>query len=291
MNYGEWLDFWLQTFTRSRVKNSTFHSYLQDAAYLVPLHALTLSELDYLTLQGFINSLACYSASVVRRVMGLLRRSLDCAVRCGKLPAHCANVLELPRCKAARKVEALSEFEIAQLFELPAHQRGHYFDFFMFMLFSGLRVGEAIALEHGDIRGDVLHVCRREYRGEVIEEPKTAAGVRDIPLTPELRELIKHSGTQCGLIFRNSRGDMIKYRHAYDSWQRLQSRANFRNRYGLHTFRHTFASMAYRGGADIKTLSELLGHSHVSVTYDTYCHITCEQAADAMRCMRVALRR
>ena len=42
---------------------------------------------------------------------------------------------------------------------------------------------------------------------------------------------------------------------------------------GVHTLRHTFASMLFSKGIDIKIISKLLGHSTVKITYDTYVHL------------------
>lgn len=286
MVYKEWLDVWLDTFVRTHVKPSTFRSYKQDSGYLTPLFDLELNELDYFRCQTFVNSLSAYSRSLIGRVTGLLRRSMDCAVRCGKISGHNLNSLEIPKGKPTKRVQALSEFEINQLYKVPAHQRGHYYDFFMFLLFSGMRIGEAIALEHEDIYGEVIHIRRRNYRGEVYEQPKTAAGVRDIPLTAELSALINRAGSRSGTLWRNSRGEEIDYRRALDCWHKLQKRAGFVRSYGLHALRHTFATILYNRGADIKTLSALLGHSKVSVTYDIYCHVTREQLKNAIELMR-----
>lgn len=46
-----------------------------------------------------------------------------------------------------------------------------------------------------------------------------------------------------------------------------------RNDYGIHVLRHTFASMLFAKGVDVKIVSQLLGHSTVKITYDTYVHL------------------
>ena len=43
--------------------------------------------------------------------------------------------------------------------------------------------------------------------------------------------------------------------------------------YGIHALRHTFASMLFLKGVDVKIVSKLLGHSSVKITYDTYVHL------------------
>jgi len=51
---------------------------------------------------------------------------------------------------------------------------------------------------------------------------------------------------------------------------------------GMHTLRHTFASTMFENNIDVKTVSEILGHSTTGITYDTYIHIIKEQKAKAM---------
>jgi len=52
--------------------------------------------------------------------------------------------------------------------------------------------------------------------------------------------------------------------------------------YGVHALRHTFATLLLKNKIDIKTVSKLLGHSDVSITYNTYIHVIKEQEAEAV---------
>lgn len=52
--------------------------------------------------------------------------------------------------------------------------------------------------------------------------------------------------------------------------------------YGMHALRHTFATTLFTNGVDIKTISELLGHSDITVTYNTYVHIIKKLKRDAV---------
>jgi site-specific recombinase XerD len=52
--------------------------------------------------------------------------------------------------------------------------------------------------------------------------------------------------------------------------------------YGIHALRHTFATLLLTNDVDIKTVSELLGHSDVTITYNTYIHVIKEQKRKAL---------
>lgn len=53
--------------------------------------------------------------------------------------------------------------------------------------------------------------------------------------------------------------------------------------YGLHSLRHTFASRLFANGEDVKTVSELLGHSDITITYNTYIHLINQQKKNAVK--------
>ena len=51
----------------------------------------------------------------------------------------------------------------------------------------------------------------------------------------------------------------------------------------VHSFRHTFATNLIQAGVDVKVVSQLLGHSSVKITYDTYVHMGVDRAIEAVK--------
>lgn len=72
-----------------------------------------------------------------------------------------------------------------------------------------------------------------------------------------------------------------------NSYLGICKKANIDNPQGLHTLRHTFASLMIRKGIDIKIISEMLGHSSVSFTYNTYVHLIEEEKAKVISQLEV----
>ncbi len=64
-----------------------------------------------------------------------------------------------------------------------------------------------------------------------------------------------------------------------DTYKRICKKAEISNPQGVHTLRHTCASLLIRKGIDIKIISEMLGHASVSFTYNTYVHLLDEEKA------------
>ena len=150
-------------------------------------------------------------------------------------------------------------------------------------LYTGLRIGELCALRWEDIEGNCIAVRKTMQRlkkpsGEGTElfigAPKTNTSLRTIPLPSFLGELIatyKNSRSvgeyfvaEPGLPVTEPRVMQYKFRKYLR--QAGIEKANF------HALRHTFATSCIALGFDIKTLSDVMGHSSVKTTMDRYVH-------------------
>lgn len=271
MLYKDFLQQWLDVYKRRQLKHSTFNNYLYQLKHLQSLFDADTADISIFDCQNVINTMADngLSLSAIKHVSTILKQSMNKAVQLGIRPDNPAVCLEFPRL-GCEKVQSLNDIEIAQL--LYYRRECVYSDVFLFLLNSGLRVGEVLELRYTDIDFDdgMIFISRSNYRGEVTE-PKTTASNRSLPLNEELRRILHRVRTKKGLVFRNTRGGPIDYGCLLKAWHRLQEICGYRNRYGLHIFRHTFATRLLRNGVDVKTISALLGHSNVTVTLNVYC--------------------
>lgn len=143
-----------------------------------------------------------------------------------------------------------------------------------FLLYSGLRKGEALALKYSDIDFDnnIIHVTKSvEFVSNTphIKSPKTASGKRNVPLVDKLKEKLPH-GNRDDLIFNNA-GKLMRRSYFKKHWD------NYRKQTGLnitaHQLRHTFATLLFEWDIDEKDSQEILGHSDISTTRNIYTHI------------------
>ena len=95
----------------------------------------------------------------------------------------------------------------------------------------------------------------------------------------ELNKIYNYSDND--YIFQTKHKKPIRPRNLQNTLDYILKKANI-NHKGLHVLRHTFASMLFKKGVDIKTVSELLGHEEVRVTYNTYIHLIQEQKNQAI---------
>lgn len=152
-------------------------------------------------------------------------------------------------------------------------------------LFAGLRRGEICGLQWGDVDlgAGLLRVRRQRQRshGEIlIRGTKSGAGLRDVPIAPELRPILKHQYklTPTGWVVPHA----PEYPGA--AWADIQRRdVSLSQHYRLHDLRHHYGSDLILKGAEPKAVSYLLGHSSLAVTLNVYSHIYPEQAAEEAR--------
>ena len=150
---------------------------------------------------------------------------------------------------------------------------------------TGLRLGEICALKWSDIdfHSRTLTVCRTVQRIAVegrdtktmllVGEPKSSFSKREIPLSDSLIQLLS--------LYRKSGGYVIKGnmpmepRTYQNKFAKYLEQSNIESK-NFHILRHTFATNCNNSGADVKSLSEILGHSDVRITLNRYVHPTIE---------------
>ena len=157
-------------------------------------------------------------------------------------------------------------------------------------LYAGLRIGEVCALtwDDVDLADRVIHVRHTVARiksgqiGEksgttlVIDTPKTSASQREIPISSLLQPVLEdvHEQISSGYVVSGSQTFLSPRTYTYRYHRLLKSAGIPPLNY--HALRHTFATRCIEAGVDVKSLSEILGHSNVSVTLNTYVHSSME---------------
>lgn len=161
--------------------------------------------------------------------------------------------------------------------------------FALFVMFSGCRRGEALALEWSDVdfKHNIISISKSlswDHSKPFIKKPKTKKGVREVVLLPELR---KHLKPGKGLIFPNQYGEFLtesQYAKAWDNYYDASGLQEYCEKNGLckltsHCMRHGYATVLCWADVDVKEAQRMLGHAKESTTRDIYTHVT-EQSRD-----------
>lgn len=163
----------------------------------------------------------------------------------------------------------------------------HWYHLTKFLLLSGLRSGEAIALNNSDIdlENRVIHVTKTyDAVNKIITTPKTSCSIRDVYMQDELLScinMLKLYVNECknannksnDLFITNNQGDRVAY-FSYDKFLKEQSKDIIDKKITPHIFRHTHASLLLAEGMSIDSISRRLGHENSKVTKEIYLHVT-----------------
>ncbi len=247
-----------------------------------------VAELRRATIQAAVDAWVAegLAPQTIRNLTTALRVLLKWCVRTELIAVNPCDGLELPSGGKARDRIA-PPTEAVEL--LGALQRHDDRALMATAFFAGLRRGELMALRWQDVDlAERTITVRRSFdpRSKEFVAPKSKAGARTlgIPLllVPYLANL---SGAERGgLVFPSPRGgpfsDSALAQRCMKAWgwerenkQWVKARPDALEGIGLHEARHTYASLMIAAGVNIKTISEWMGHSSVTITLDRYGHL------------------
>jgi integrase len=215
--------------------------------------------------------------NTVRLAVAPVKAMLATAHEEGLIRSNPAAGLRLGRTVAAspvKEVHALSEEEVVRvLAEVPEQYRL----LVEFLAQTGLRISEALALTKTDIDFGRrrVSVSRRLYEG-VLDAPKSRHGARQVPLSPGLSQrlwtLLVKAGDDA-LVFTDVDRSPYDRTSLYRVVNLAGMRAGIGWPVGLHTFRHSCASIMFRRGVNKEAIRRLLGHHSWDFTAGTYVHL------------------
>ena len=191
-------------------------------------------------------------------------------------------------------IEVFTAFEQARLISL-LYQNMDVNKLGIFICMStGLRLGEICALQWADI--DIsrmtLKVNRTVQRIKaenaptktilLMGEPKSIFSKREIPLSDELVKLFERFYKEDGFVL-NGKKPLEPRTYEY-RFARMLAEAGIQKK-NFHVLRHTFATNCIGSGTDVKSLSEILGHSDVKITLNRYVHPTLDTKRGHINCL------
>jgi integrase len=293
LTVGRYLERWLTDSVRDTVKATTYESYERIIrVHVVPtLGRVKLDKLNPLHLQSLYREKldSGLSTRTVQYVHVVVHRALKQAVRWGLVLRNVSEAVDPPR--THRKEMRPLTPDQARTF-LEAAQGDRLGALYVLALHCGLRQGELFGLRWGDVdlEAGVLRVNRtlsRTKDGPVFTIPKTSKSRRTVQLTNGAIEALKrHSERQAeemvradtlyadqSLVFASEIGSPLN-RHNVNgrSFKPLLVRAGLPD-IRFHDLRHTCATLLLGKGVHPKFVQELLGHTTIAITLDTYSHV------------------
>ena len=295
---------------RGTVRESTFSrdKYLVTNHIKPSLGRIKLKNANALHLQGlYRNRLdSGLSPSTVQKIHHVLHKAFTQAVKWSFIPRNPADSAKPPT-PTPKEMHPLSVNQARKLLD-TANEAGERLEaLYVLAIHTGMRRGELLGLkwEDVDLSGSTIRVRRTLTRTEngkrlALGEPKTKKSRRTVRLTQRAVDALKrHRARQAeeklkvgglyqdqGLVFAGEGGGLINPSNLRQrSFIPLLERAGL-PRLTFHDLRHTCASLLFQKNVHPKFVQELLGHSSVAITLDTYSHMLPgmgDEAANAIR--------
>ncbi|MBL6426559.1 MAG: site-specific integrase [Maritimibacter sp.] len=182
-----------------------------------------------------------------------------------------------------KRVEVPTKDEIRTIIEkAPDSHRA----MFVTAIFTGMRISELRGLSWAGVDFDrgTIKVFQRADEYCVIGDPKSRAGVREIPMSPTVLKTLREwqlssKPNELNLVFPNGVGKVQNYSNIYNRVFKPMLVSNGivneagEAKFGIHALRHAAASLFIEQGWNPKKIQTLLGHASITMTMDTYGHL------------------
>ena len=300
---GEWLDTWMKEYKKNSVRPTTYTSYHHSIeSHIRPaLGNIELQRLRPDHVQTLLNDMSRGDKKkqplapwTVLKAKNVLSGALEQAIRNQIIPYNPAKAAVPPKLEV-KDIRVLTESEQKTFMEAV---QGHRLEaLYKLALATGMRRGEIMALTWDcvdlknrsiTVKSSVSRVKDPDTGITAIHysEPKTKSGRRQVPIllnmVPVLQEHKQRQDVEKAeagsawnpknLVFCSNVGTVIEPRRVCTTMNKITDAANL-PRFSFHALRHTFATRMLEANVSAKVVQDILGHSDVTLTLNTYSHV------------------
>ncbi|MBJ3804018.1 site-specific integrase [Bacillus subtilis] len=292
---------WLTEYKQGTVRKNTYilHERNVKTKILPYFKDIKLKDIKPLRYQKFINHLAeqGYSKRTIEIIHGTMFNALSTAVKpLKKLEENPCEGVTIPKIsKKKEKLAYINSDDISFFLKIARQDNYLYYIFFKTLLETGMRKGEAAALQRKDIdlKNNYIHINKSldfqvKEGEERFGETKTYESERRIKISNSLaKELTAHMKYlndnrivfnevyehELDLVFCREDGKPLPKSTLFNALNRILKKSGL-NKMPIHGLRHTHAVLLLESGATMKFVQERLGHKNITITSDVYSHIS-----------------
>ena len=317
--YKELVSLWWESYKHTVKPNTQLNVRRLLDNHILPLFgSYKLDKLTTPLIQNVVNKLADKTNKgedgaflYYDSLHALNKRILQYGVVMQAIPFNPAREVILPRNTQKAKREKIKHFDnqelknfLDYLDSLNLNKFRYYYEntLYKFLLATGCRINEALALSWSDIdlENSVVHITKTLNYKQETNSPKSKSSLRDIDIDQATVSMLKqYKRRQVQEAWQLGRSETVVFSdfiHEYPNNRTLQTRlrTHFKRakvtNIGFHGFRHTHASLLLNSGIPYKELQHRLGHSTLSMTMDVYSHLSKENAKKAVSFYETALK-
>ena len=317
--YKELASLWWESYKHTVKPNTQLNVRRLLDNHILPLFgSYKLNKLTTPLIQNIVNKLADKTNKgeegaflYYDSLHALNKRILQYGVVMQAIPFNPAREVILPRNTQKAKRERIKHFDnedlkrfLQYLDTLDVSRYRYYYEItlYKFLLATGCRINEALALSWSDIDLDnaIVHITKTLNYKQETNSPKSKSSLRDIDIDQATVSMLKqYKRRQVQEAWQLGRSETVVFSdfiHEYPNNRTLQTRlrTHFKRakvtNIGFHGFRHTHASLLLNSGIPYKELQHRLGHSTLSMTMDVYSHLSKENAKKAVSFYETALK-
>ena len=248
-----------------------------------------ISEISAEELQEYFNSLTKYSNNYLQKFISKFSQALRYAHSKGYTSVNAMSDTYIPESmkkdKIVRALEIEEQQALTDYLKSVTPENEKYKNVFLIQMYTGLRIGEALALQEKDIdlQKNIIHVNKTltrnmEQKVKMGDKTKTFTGVRDVPIPDiilnEIKEQMEISKNNFdGQLFVSNNGYYADPKGVNKILKRIMVEVCRVTDITTHSLRHTFGTRCIEAGMAPVVVQRLMGHKDIRVTLNTYTSV------------------